>query len=177
MFKFRKIVLSVLLIAIVILAMGAALSTDRSSYITIRKHADGDDVTLADLSWSWSQQMLSVKKVSDKWNELVFTFVSDTAAGTTATDVEIWGYVKNASAQLMWIGDIEAGTAVGDDGYFIADTIVTTTDETPAGVTLLDEAGNDRHATLRFDGRECEYYLVLLPTVSAGDWFVYVTGD
>ena len=161
--------------SVLFLLMGAALTTDRSNYITIRSNADGADSAQTDLSWSAASSTYR-KRISDSWNEIVFTFVCDTA-DATFTDAEIWGYVKGASAQLLWVGSGVAGAAVDDNGYYIADTLTTTTDETAAGVTLNDEGGNDRHATLRFDLRECEYVLVVTPTVSAGDWFVYATGD
>ena len=157
---------------VAVVAMGAYLETARSTRAFVRSAAGTSDVTLADLTWDALPS--DRHKLSRKGNSPVFHFTAS-ADDLSCSDVEIWGYSRGCTAQLQWVGGVTGGALVTDDSTFMADTITTTTDETAAGVSILDGGGNDRHATLRFDGAELEYWVVRFPSLGSGTMNCYVT--
>ncbi len=161
--------LSVLLI--MLLAMGAYLETARSTSFVLRLGATSTDVTLADLTWDAKPS--DAVKISRKANGLVFHFTGS-ADGITCTDTEIWAYSRGFTAQLQWVGLTTAGTLETDAGTFLADTITTTTNE-GIGLMLLDNVANNRHATLRLDAVELEYWVVRFPSLASGTMNCHVT--
>ncbi len=155
-----------------LLVMGAYLETARSTSGSVRSAASSTDVTLADLTWDALPS--DRYKASRKQNTLVFHFTGS-ADGITCSDTEIWGYARGKTAQLQWVGLTTCGTLETDAGTFLADTITTTTDETAQGVTPLDNEANNRHATLRFDAAELEFWVVRFPSLASGTMNCTVT--
>ena len=168
----KRFLLFSLLCIVAIAAMGAYLETVRSTSGSVRSGASSTDVTLADLTWDALPS--DRYKASRKQNTLVFHFTGS-ADGITCSDTEIWGYARGKTAQLQWVGLTTCGTLATDDSTFLADTITTTTDETAQGVTLLDIGANNRHATLRFDAAELEFWVVRFPSLASGTMNCYVT--
>ena len=165
----KKLLLCAVLL---LLVMGAYLETARSTSGTVRSGASSSDVTLADLTWdALSSERF---KASRKQNTLVFHFTGS-ADGITCSDTEIWGYARGMTAQLQWVGLTTVGTLENDDGTFMADTLTTTTDETAQGVQLLDHEANNRHATLRFDAAELEFWVVRFPSLGSGTMNCVIT--
>ena len=161
-----------ILTSVLLLTLGAFLETARSTSAILRTAASSSDVTLADLTWD--ALPTDRFKASRKQNTLVFHFTGS-ADGITCSDTEIWGYARGLTAQLQWVGLTTCGTLENDAGVFIADTITTTTDETAQGVTPLDNEGNNRHATLRFDAAELEFWVVRFPSLASGTMNCTVT--
>lgn len=155
-----------------LLVMGAYLETARSTSGSVRSAAGTSDVTLADLTWDAIPS--DRYKLSRRQNGLVFHFTGS-ADGVTCSDVEIWGYARGLTAQLQWVGLVTAGTLATDASTYLADTITTTSDYTAAGVTLLDNEANNRHATLRLDAAELGYWVVRFPTLASGTMNCHVT--
>lgn len=168
----KRFLISLSVIVITIFVMGAYLETARSTSFDLRTAASSSDVTLADLTWSGRPS--DAHKISRKANGLIFHFTGS-AAGITCTDTEIWGYSRGLTAQLQWIGLTTCGTLATDDSTYLADTLTTTTDESATGVTLLDNGANNRHATLRLDAAELEYWVVRFPSLASGTMNCHVT--
>ncbi|KKM89442.1 hypothetical protein LCGC14_1248610 [marine sediment metagenome] len=168
----RKIVLLCVMSLVLVVVMGAYLETARSTSGSVRSAASSTDDALADLTWDALPS--DRYKASRKQNTLVFHFTGS-AGGVTCSDTEIWGYARGKTAQLQWIGLTTCGTLVTDDSTFLADTITTTTDETAQGITIRDGGANNRHATLRFDAAELEFWVVRFPSLASGTMNCYVT--
>jgi len=175
--KFNKSIIFLshilLLSFLIFFCSGWMLETNRASSVLIRDAVD-DGSGMTDISWD-SSEAVDRYRLSKKWNAVVLSFYGS-ANNITCSDVEVWGYTNGGSAKLLWIGSITCGNADDDSGLKIADTITTTSDYTAGGATLLDNGGNDRHATLRFDAAENSHIVVLFPTVSAGNWSCRITG-
>ncbi len=161
----KKFFCMVAVLIVMLVVMGAYLETARSTSGSVRSAAGTSDVTLADLTWDALPS--DRYKLSRKQNMVVFHFTAS-ADNLACSDVEIWGYARGLSAQLQWIGGVTAGALVNDDSTFMADTITTTTDETAQGVTILGAGGSDKHATLRLDAAELEYWIVRFPSLGSG---------
>lgn len=160
-----KSVVVILLMVAVLASGGWLLETSRSTVSKVRTGAD-DASGLSDLSWDSTLGVAYRYPVSRKWNAFVFSFLTNASDGA-CTDIEIWGYSRLSNAKLLWVGGAVAGTGREDSTLlYICDTITTTTDETAQGVALKDAGANNRHATLRFDGAENGYVVVLFPTVT-----------
>ncbi len=170
--KMKRFSLLLVMCLVAVVAMGAYLETARSTSGFVRSAASSSDVTLADLTWDALPS--DRYKASRKQNTLVFHFTGS-ADGITCTDTEIWGYARGKTAQLQWVGLTTCGTLETDDSTFLADTITTTTDETAQGATPLDNEANNRHATLRFDAAELEFWVVRFPSLASGTMNCYVT--
>ncbi len=168
----KRFLVTLAAIVMTMAVMGAYLETARSTSFVLRSGASSSDVTLADLTWSGRPS--DTKRISRRANGLVFHFTGS-ADGITCTDTEIWGYSRGITAQLQWVGLTTCGTLVTDASTYLADTITTTTDESATGVTPLDHEANNRHATLRLDAAELEYWVVRFPSLASGTMNCHVT--
>lgn len=160
------------IVIVTVLVLGAYLETARSTSFVLRSSASSSDVTLADLTWDAKPS--DAVKISRRANGLIF-HITGSAAGITCTDTEIWGYARGLTAQLQWVGLTTCGTLATDNSVYLADTITTTSDFTATGVTLLDHEANNRHATLRLDAAELEYWVIRFPSLATGTMNCHVT--
>lgn len=164
------------LIVVLVVCMGAYLQTHRQDIVVFRVGVtDATDEPLgSDRKWS-SRPATKTYKLPSQWNGIVF-YLRGSAENITCVDMEIWGYPSNGTAIHCWTGSITAGAIMHDNGTYHADTAYTIKDSVLGGVKILDGAGDDGVCTIRFDAREVERILVLLPTISTGSWDCDVLG-
>lgn len=145
----RSYQLTLILIVLAVLCMGAFLETRQLVWVPARSAIGSDDTALdgttASYTYQFADKPAAAISLNPEYNggELYFY---GTDAEDEASDYKVWVWKANGPARLWCYGTATLGAALQGTGSYYADTITSTN---VTGITQVFDSGNDRVCTLR----------------------------